>query len=332
MKKFLCYDTNDASSGRVNVDSRGMLRPNATVPSTNGAPFMQLVTDGDGKTQWTDRLAYEGSAFGNVLPEQNVTFERIDTTPYSKSVISEAHIASFADSIQEEVDARINFDGVEYTCTIDAYRETIGGGQKATMYVLGNWNIFSEALPLFAGEEHEEFPDTGEPFCVCFYIVRNWPKEDESIIQSQGMIATIIPGDTHTIGLSMKHFVTHPLEDKYIPKNMRIQFKGDRDGVVSCNTTYGELLEFLNEGLPIAGTVQRYAYKGSHGWLSEVCSIEYITALDENSIIIVFPSYALPMVEDYGLITITDVKYYNIVYRSDGSIIGNFGNSSAGPA
>ena len=51
MKKFLCYDTNDAASGRVNVDSRGVLRPNATVPSTNGAPFMQLVTDADGKTQ-----------------------------------------------------------------------------------------------------------------------------------------------------------------------------------------------------------------------------------------------------------------------------------------
>ena len=27
MKKFLCYDTNDASSGKINVDSRGMLTP-----------------------------------------------------------------------------------------------------------------------------------------------------------------------------------------------------------------------------------------------------------------------------------------------------------------
>lgn len=61
MKKYLCYDTNDAVSGRVNVDSRGMLRPNATVPSTNGVPFMQLVTDGEGNVKWEDRLAYEGS-------------------------------------------------------------------------------------------------------------------------------------------------------------------------------------------------------------------------------------------------------------------------------
>ena len=27
MKKFLCYDTNDAASGKINVDSRGMLTP-----------------------------------------------------------------------------------------------------------------------------------------------------------------------------------------------------------------------------------------------------------------------------------------------------------------
>ena len=330
MKKYLCYDTNDAVSGRVNVDSRGVLRPNATVPSTNGAPFMQLVTDGEGNVNWEGRLAYEDNTFVNVLPEQSVTFNRIDTTPYSRTQISEKYIASFADSIQEDGDALVTFDGVEYRCTIHAGSETIGGGRNETIYVLGNWYIFGEAMP-FANNDGE-FPDTGEPFCVCFDIVRNWTKEDKSIIRSQGMIATNIPGNTHTMGLSIKQFVKHPLEDKYVPKNMRIQFKGDRDGIVSCNTTYGELLEFLNEGLPIAGTVKRYAYKGSNGWLSEVCSIEYITALDEDSIIIVFPSYVLPMVEDYGLINITDVKYCNIVYRSDGNIISNFGNSSDGPA
>ena len=27
MKKFLCYDTNDAASGKINVDNRGMLKP-----------------------------------------------------------------------------------------------------------------------------------------------------------------------------------------------------------------------------------------------------------------------------------------------------------------
>ena len=61
MKKFLCYDTNDAASGKINVDSRGMLKPNSTVPSTNGASYQQLVTDGSGNAKWEDRLAYEDS-------------------------------------------------------------------------------------------------------------------------------------------------------------------------------------------------------------------------------------------------------------------------------
>ena len=61
MKKFLCYDTNDAASGKINVSTNGVLKPNSTVPSTNGSAYQQLVTDGDGNTKWEDRLAYDDS-------------------------------------------------------------------------------------------------------------------------------------------------------------------------------------------------------------------------------------------------------------------------------
>ena len=61
MKKFLCYDTNDAASGKINVDSRGMLNPNSTVPSSSGDPYKSLVTDGEGNVKWEDRLAYDDS-------------------------------------------------------------------------------------------------------------------------------------------------------------------------------------------------------------------------------------------------------------------------------
>lgn len=67
MKKFLCYDTNDAASGKINVDNRGVLKPNSTVPSTNGAPYQQLVTDGDGNVKWEDK------PFGDV--ESNIPGE-----------------------------------------------------------------------------------------------------------------------------------------------------------------------------------------------------------------------------------------------------------------
>ena len=59
MKKFLCYDTNDAASGKNNVSPNGVLRPNSTVPSTNGSAYQQLVTDDKGEVRWEDRLAYE---------------------------------------------------------------------------------------------------------------------------------------------------------------------------------------------------------------------------------------------------------------------------------
>ena len=62
MKKFLCYDTNDAVSGKINVDNRGMLKPNSTIPSTNGAANQQLVTGENGSVKWEDRLVYEGSS------------------------------------------------------------------------------------------------------------------------------------------------------------------------------------------------------------------------------------------------------------------------------
>lgn len=81
MKKFLCYDTNDAASGKINVDNRGMLKPNSTIPSTNGASYQQFVTDGSGNAKWEDRLAYEGSRVA-VPPEGNNRFIKVaDTVP-----------------------------------------------------------------------------------------------------------------------------------------------------------------------------------------------------------------------------------------------------------
>lgn len=35
MKKFLCYDTEAAARGEINVDSRGMLKPTSSVSSWN---------------------------------------------------------------------------------------------------------------------------------------------------------------------------------------------------------------------------------------------------------------------------------------------------------
>ena len=73
MKKFLCYDTNDAANGKVNVDSRGILNPNSTVPSSSGEPYKSLVTDRDGGVKWEDRLAYEDKI--PVNPPVNIVWD-----------------------------------------------------------------------------------------------------------------------------------------------------------------------------------------------------------------------------------------------------------------
>lgn len=81
MKKFLCYDTNDAASGKIGVNSNGVLKPDATVPSTNGASYQQLVTDSSGNTKWEDRLAYDDSRIA-VPPEGDDRFIKVaDTVP-----------------------------------------------------------------------------------------------------------------------------------------------------------------------------------------------------------------------------------------------------------
>lgn len=69
LKKFLCYDTNDAASGKIGVNSNGVLSPNATVPSTNGTAYQQLVTDGEGNVKWEDRLAYDRNRICVTTPE-----------------------------------------------------------------------------------------------------------------------------------------------------------------------------------------------------------------------------------------------------------------------
>ena len=139
MKKFLCYDTNDAASGKVNVDSRGILKPNSTVPSTNGSANQQLVTDGAGNVKWDDRLAYETDpVMTEILPETTITFEELKPGFYVFSMDSEVIPSSGAACI-------VKFNGTEYGCVV---KEIYG-----TIYT-GNLGIAGE------GE------DTGEPFII----------------------------------------------------------------------------------------------------------------------------------------------------------------------
>ena len=178
MKKFLCYDTNDAASGKINVDSRGMLSPNATVPSTNGSAYQQLVTDSDGNAKWEDRLAYEtGPVLTEIVPEETVPF-----TPNS-GVMGAQWPTTF--NTVEGSTYIVKFDGADYTCTC------IRLGGEGGPLVLGNLSIA------------EVGDDTGEPFFMVY--------------GGRWSIASSDSATEHTISISEKQVSISKIDKKYLP-------------------------------------------------------------------------------------------------------------------
>ena len=185
MKKFLCYDTNDAASGKINVDNRGMLKPNSTVPSTNGTPYQQLVTDGEGNAKWEDRLAYETEpVFTEFVPEETVSF-----TPNSGNM-SALWPPTF--NAVEGSTYAVKFDGTEHKCSCVRF-----GGEDGPL-VLGNLSI------LGAGD------DTGEPFIMVY-------DEGWAILSSDS-------ATEHTISISGIYQETIKIPKKFLPDTFRIYY------------------------------------------------------------------------------------------------------------
>lgn len=190
MKKFLCYDTNDAANGKVNVSTNGVLKPNSTVPSTNGASYQQLVTDGNGNTKWEDRLAYESDPMmTEIFKESIFSFEGPDE---KGSYVSEIGFPEklIPINLQSVTKIVIAWDSVEYQYDVDSNSinldECISVGNRA----LDN-----------AGLE-----DTGEPFLAVLYAV--------------GIIfITKSTEESHIISISIVHRVLQKIDKKFVPGN-----------------------------------------------------------------------------------------------------------------
>ena len=71
MKKFLCYDTNDAASGKIDVDSRGMLKP--TSPSCVIINIIRTGPSSYGMDGYTTKDVY------NLLRNGTMVFLRQET-------------------------------------------------------------------------------------------------------------------------------------------------------------------------------------------------------------------------------------------------------------
>ena len=180
MKKFLCYDTNDAASGKINVSPNGVLRPNSTVPATNGSAYQQLVTDGDGGVKWEDRLAYETDpVLTEIVPEQNVSFRSAGGDGIM--------IASWPPAFNalEGSTYIVKFDGADYTCTCIRF-----GGENGTL-ALGNLSI------LGTGD------DTGEPFIM--FDNEGWS------------IYSLDSASEHTISIHCWQTALSKIDEKFLP-------------------------------------------------------------------------------------------------------------------
>ena len=133
MKKFLCYDTNDAASGKINVSVNGVLKPNSTVPSTNGAANQYLVTDDKGEVRWEDRLTYEYTGWKDFVLDSSTT-AGIEITGFTMPLVG--------DTVTVKVDGVESVETVTFL-KVDAHRyiRYIGKSPLAITQGAPGWSI-----------------------------------------------------------------------------------------------------------------------------------------------------------------------------------------------
>ena len=135
MKKFLCYDTNDAASGKIDVDSRGMLK------STGSSVQADWNQNDDTQLDYVkNRPFYTGDPVETVLVEES-TIEFVEENGM--------HVAEFPSTFSAAVEEtyKVSWDGSVYECTC-------GATDEIPFLLIGNLSIISEGS------------DTSEPFLI----------------------------------------------------------------------------------------------------------------------------------------------------------------------
>lgn len=143
-----------------------------------GKAYQYLVTDGNGNTQWEDRLAYETEpVLTEIVSEETVSF-----TPNSGAMTALWPPTFNAVEGQTYI---VKFDGADYTCTC------IRLGEEGGPLVLGNLSIA------------EVGDDTGEPFLMV--NGGRW-----SIVSSDS-------ATEHTISISEMQVSISKIDEKFLP-------------------------------------------------------------------------------------------------------------------
>lgn len=195
---------------------------------TGGAPYQQLVTDGDGNAKWEDRLAYEGSRLV------------IDPGVGAQLVKVSDEVPSWA-----SVDVPVKYwlsNGMKGTIPTVHYTD------------LGNGSFFAEEYVVFIMTDNIEFrgvvfPEKGVYFLSVpdvFYTTGITSEDsDTPEITWDGSLEAIKKIDEKFI----------PSTNPNIPKNYRVVFEETSSDVFQCNCTYSELKDFAVAGYPIYGVL-----------------------------------------------------------------------------
>ena len=213
MKKFLCYDTNDAASGKINVSANGVLKPNSTIPSINGATNQQLVINSNGNVQWEDRLAYEGSRLV------------VDLAGGSQAVKVADEVPSWASG------------NVAVKCWVSKNAQTFTV-QPEQFEFLDNGSFFAGFVSFITTDNSEAegvvFPKKG------VYFASSIPGLGGASVTGVASADSDTPeitwdGSLYTIKQIDEKFI--PSTSPNIPKNYRVVFEKTSSNVFQCNCT-----------------------------------------------------------------------------------------------
>ena len=204
----------------LNVNESGELSING------GTPYQQLVTDGEGNTQWEDRLAY-------VTTEEQVIFSQEDIAfTEQNGVYASDSMPITAISSGEKV--RVDFDGETYDCVAYVFDADSGSyvapGQGSDHILIGNGLLYGPS------------EDTGEPFLIAY-----------SRSNSEIVIATLLTNPTHTVSVTRVVETAHKIPEKLLSKGFIVNVVKEETGsdgntYLLLDKTDKEIKNALNNG------------------------------------------------------------------------------------
>ena len=194
-----------------------------------GKAYQQLVINRDGKAQWEDRLAYDGRI---EISWDGDTTGRVSFTSPDKRIYYK--ISDLTPTKEEIIGGVVKF-GSNHDPVVITQNKIHGLGEE--LYSIGA-----------AGEIIVSFVDNLEI------------EIDGTIIPERGTYVWYDEADQVTgYAKSLTYGKIKQLDTKFLP-NLNIIFTDRLEGPMSCNFTYNQIREWIENDLPI---VAIYRYSGS---------------------------------------------------------------------